>query len=137
MYRYVCTRKLRINVSIQLPRLSIVLIFFHREIIVELFMMIRLSRSLQRYLCIAFVIYLTTILLSFMIYFLLILVEKHFPWVNLCIYITGGVILNGLNLFSKHFRYFLPNLSDDEYYLLLINTIISIFALIYSYLFCK
>ncbi len=100
-------------------------------------MMIRLSRSLRRYLFIAFMIYLMTIVVSFLIYFLLILVEKRFPWVNLCVYVIGETILNGLNLFSKPLRYFLPNLSDDEYYLLLINAIVTTFALVYAYLFCK
>jgi hypothetical protein len=99
--------------------------------------MIRLSKSIRRYLFIAFVIYLMTIVISFLIYFLLILVEKRFPFVNLYVYVIGETILNGLNLFSKPLRYFLPNLSDDEYYLLLINALVTTFALIYAYLFCK
>jgi hypothetical protein len=99
--------------------------------------MIRLSKSIRRYLFIAFVIYLMTIVISFLIYFLLILVEKRIPFVNLYVYVIGETILNGLNLFSKPLRYFLPNLSDDEYYLLLINALVTTFALIYAYLFCK
>lgn len=99
--------------------------------------MMRLSKSIRRYLFIAFVIYLMMIVISFLIYFLLILVEKRFPLINLCVYVIGETILNGLNLFSKPLHYFLPNLSDDEYYLLLINAIVTTFALVYAYLFCK
>jgi len=83
------------------------------------------------------VIYLITILLSFLIYFLLIIIEKRFPILTLCAYSIGETILNGLNLFSTPLRTILPNLTDDEYYLILVNSIITTFAFIYAYLFCK
>lgn len=78
-----------------------------------------------------------TILLSFLIYFLLIIIEKHFPVITVCAYTIGEFLLDGLNLFSKPLRSILPNLTDDEYYLLLVNGIITTFAFIYAYLFCE
>jgi hypothetical protein len=97
------------------------------------FIMIRLSK----YFLITFMIYILTILLSFFIYFMLILLEKRIPIITLCAYSIGETILNGLNLFSIPLRYFLPNLTDDEYYLILVNGIVTTFAFAYAYLFCK
>src|SRR5689334_17004711 len=98
--------------------------------------MIKLSKYIRRYFLITFVIYLMTILLSFLIYFILIIIEKYFPIITLCGYAIEETILNGFNLFSIPLRYFLPNLTDDEYYLILVNGIISTFAFVYAYLFC-
>jgi hypothetical protein len=78
-----------------------------------------------------------TILLSFFIYFILIIIEKRIPIITTCAYSIGETILDGLNLFSIPLRYFLPNLTDDEYYLILVNGIITTFAFTYAYLFCK
>jgi len=78
-----------------------------------------------------------TILLSFLIYIVLIIIEKRFPIITLCTYSIGETILNGLNLFSIPLRTILPNLTDDEYYLILVNGIITTFAFVYAYLFCK
>lgn len=99
--------------------------------------MIRLSKYIRQYIFITFVIYFLTILLSFLIYFLLILIEKYFPIVTICACTIGEFVLDGLNSFSKPLRSILPNLTDDEYYLILVNTIITTFAFIYAYLFCK
>lgn len=78
-----------------------------------------------------------TIILSFLIYFILIIIEKRFPIITLCAYSIGETILHGFNLFSKPLRTFLPNLTDDEYYLILFHGIITTFAFAYAYLFCK
>jgi len=78
-----------------------------------------------------------TIVLSILIYFLLIILEKRFPIITLCAYSIGESILNGLNLFTIPLRFVLPHLTDDEYYLILVNGIITTFALAYAYLFCK
>jgi len=78
-----------------------------------------------------------TILLSFLIYFILIIIEKRIPIITIFAYSIGGTIFNGLNLLSIPLRYFLPNLTDDEYYLILVNSIITTFAFVYAYLFCK
>ncbi|CAF4026108.1 unnamed protein product [Adineta steineri] len=99
--------------------------------------MIRISKYIRQYFLIAFIIYLMTIFLSFLIYFLLIIVEKHIPNINFYAYSLGEIILNGFHLLSIPLRYFLPNLTDDEYYIILANSIIIIFAFIYAYLFCK
>ncbi|CAF4949487.1 unnamed protein product, partial [Rotaria sp. Silwood1] len=98
-------------------------------------MMIRLSKHIRQYFFIAFMTYLIFILLIFVIYFILTIIEKYVPIVTLYAYSISEYILNVFNLFSLPLRYLLPNLTDDEYYLILLNVIITIFSLIYAYLF--
>ncbi|CAF3489964.1 unnamed protein product [Rotaria sp. Silwood1] len=97
--------------------------------------MIRLSKHIRQYFFIAFMTYLIFILLIFVIYFILTIIEKYVPIVTLYAYSISEYILNVFNLFSLPLRYLLPNLTDDEYYLILLNVIITIFSLIYAYLF--
>ena len=91
----------------------------------------------SKYFLFAFVIYFLTIVLNLLIYFFITLLEQHLPNLTLWISTIGETILDLLNSFLQPFRYFLPNLSDEEYYLLLVNSIVMTFALAYAYLFCK
>ncbi|CAF0881018.1 unnamed protein product [Rotaria sordida] len=61
--------------------------------------------------------------------------QKYIPIISFYAYSIGDYLLNGFYLFSLPLRYFLPNLTDDEYYLILLNIIIIIFSFIYAYLF--
>ncbi|CAM4903151.1 unnamed protein product [Rotaria socialis] len=61
--------------------------------------------------------------------------EKRISIIGLFIYSIGENILSIFDFFSLPLRYLLPNLNDDEYYLILLNFIITIFAFIYAYLF--
>ncbi|CAF3752199.1 unnamed protein product [Rotaria sordida] len=61
--------------------------------------------------------------------------KKYIPIISFYAYSIGDYLLNGFYLFSLPLRYFLPNLTDDEYYLILLNIIIIIFSFIYAYLF--
>ncbi|CAF2923444.1 unnamed protein product [Rotaria sp. Silwood2] len=97
--------------------------------------MIRLSKHIRQYFLIAFMTYIIFILLIFLTYFILIIIERHIPIVTVYVYLISEYILNGFNLFSLPIRYFLPNLTDDEYYLILFNVIIIIFSFVYAYLF--
>jgi putative flippase GtrA len=99
--------------------------------------MIRLSKCTRRYLFTVSIIYLLTVFLTFLMYFILIVIDKHIPLVTRCIYSVGENILHGLTFFITPLRYLLPSLTDDEYYLVLVNSIIVTFALVYAYLFCK
>lgn len=92
---------------------------------------------MRQYLLVALLIYLLTVLSSFLIYLILVLVEKRFPIVTVCAYSIGESLLRTFYFFSAPFRFLLPNLTDDEYYLLLVNGIITTFAFAYAYLFCK
>ncbi|CAF1341980.1 unnamed protein product [Rotaria magnacalcarata] len=61
--------------------------------------------------------------------------KKRISIIGLVIYSIGENILSIFDFFSLPLRYLLPNLNDDEYYLILLNFIITIFAFIYAYLF--
>ncbi|UJR30976.1 hypothetical protein I4U23_018488 [Adineta vaga] len=97
--------------------------------------MIHLSTYIRRYFFITILIYFITIFFSFLIYVLLILLEKRIPLITLSICSIGETILNGLHFLITPLRYFLPHLTDDEYYLILIHSIITTFAVVYTYLF--
>lgn len=77
------------------------------------------------------------VVLIFLIYFVLTFIETRIPIIPLCIYSIGETIITTFNLFSIPLRYLLPNLTDDEYYVILLNFLITIFAFIYAYLLCK
>lgn len=77
------------------------------------------------------------IFLNLLTYVLFILLEQYFPDLIQWISIIGENILYLLDFVLQPCRSCLPNLSDEEYYLLLINAIITTFALVYAYLFCK
>lgn len=91
----------------------------------------------SKYFLVAFVIYFLTIFLNLLLYVFFILLDQYFPDLIRWISIIGETILYLLNFVLQPCRCFLPNLSDEEYYLLLINAIITTFALVYAYLFCK
>ena len=92
---------------------------------------------MRQYLLLALAIYIVTLVLSCLIYVVLVLVENRLPIVTDYAFSIGEVIFDTVHLLSRPLRCVLPNLTEDEYYLLLINAIITAFAFVYAYLFCK
>ena len=92
---------------------------------------------MRQYLLLALTIYIVTLVLSCLIYAVLVLVEKRLPLVTEYAFSIGEVIVDTVHLLSRPLRCVLPNLTEDEYYLMLINAIITAFAFVYAYLFCK
>ena len=113
------------------------LISFFSMCFFSVFIMIHLSTHVRRYLFITLLIYLFTIFLSFLIYFVLILLEKRVPIFTNSIYSVGEIIFSGFHVLFTPLRYLLPYLSEDQYYLVFIHSLVTIFAFFYTYLFCK
>ena len=97
----------------------------------------RLSNFVRKYFFIAFLIYFFILLVSFLLYFVLFLIEKQNPTVIETIYSVGETIIEGFHVAFKPCRWIFPRLNDDDYYLILIHCIISLFAFVYAYLFCQ
>jgi len=143
IYRNINLKQIILNCVLCLVTLTnsfeFICLFSHSVLFdfLSFFLLLNIMIPFRQYIFLALFIYLLTLVLSCLIYFLLIFLEKSNPLLTFYIYEFNDFILSAFEQYSRPLRFILPNRTNDEYYIILINFILSIFACIYAYLFCK